>query len=216
VSGALLGSRSGWPALGAQVGWTSGQGRLAEASQVLEAGSALPRIETRDNFVVMGLTSDHQFRPIRLADAIVLWRFVEASDGLDRNSFYCYVVIAEMFGHTSIIAEDPSGSPVGFVTALPLPKDPSELFIWQLYVDPNVRGNGIAGTLLWEAVQAAGASVVRATVNPDNHASMGAFRSLAKRMGSRLVTREYLSSSDFPPEVGPHDSEHLVSIGVED
>jgi L-2,4-diaminobutyric acid acetyltransferase len=156
--------------------------------------------------------SPFQIRQAARGDATTIWRFVETSGQLDRNSYYCYVVLTELFPTTCLIAQDQAARPVGFVTAVPTRERPGELFIWQLYVEPAARGQGLGRTLLWAAVTAAGASVVRATVIPGNQAASNVFAALARQMGLPITTVPYLSPADFPAEEA-HPAEDMVIIG---
>jgi len=155
----------------------------------------------------------YQVRPAARDDAATIWRFVEASEQLDRNSYYCYVVLTELFPATCLIAQDHAARSVGFVTAVPTPERPGELFVWQLYVDLAERGRGVGMMLLRAAVQAAGVTVVRATVVPRSQAALSTFTALARHMGAPLTVVPYLSSADFPPEAGAHQGEDMITIG---
>ena len=94
-----------------------------------------------------------------------------------------------------------------------MPREPSTLFIWQVAVDPAVRGQGVALRLLAAILDRPACRAVRhleATVTPSNAASWALFRALARDRGARIERRRHVSSADLG---GTHEPEDLVRIG---
>src|SRR5690606_21826260 len=86
-------------------------------------------------------------RPPRIDEGIAMWRIARDSQTLDLNSSYAYVLYARDFADTCRIAFV-DGEPAGFVLGYRRPADESCLFIWQVAVDAEFRGLGLAGRML--------------------------------------------------------------------
>ncbi|MEX0617567.1 MAG: diaminobutyrate acetyltransferase [Pseudohongiellaceae bacterium] len=146
-------------------------------------------------------------------DGTALHALVQASDYLDTNSLYCYLLICTHFRETSVVAEQ-HGHVVGFISAYPLPEAPDTLFVWQVGVSSNARRQGIAGKMLREILQrdkCRNITQMETTVTRENEASRRLFQSLQKRMGCPLnETVMFDSRTVFN---GAHDTEYLLSIG---
>ncbi len=115
---------------------------------------------------------------------------VRRCEGLDANSAYAYVMICDEFRDSCVVARDAHGSLLGFVTGFHRPRDPSCLFLWQIGVDPDHRGRGLAHALLRRFVELARTEstvALETTVSPDNGASLALFASYARSIGSTLV-----------------------------
>lgn len=154
-----------------------------------------------------------RFRTARLDDGPAIWSLVRRSKFLDNNSAYTYLLLCEQFGETSVVAEA-GGEIVGFVTAFRLPRRPEVIFVWQVGVDEDWRGQGIAGRLLRALLQQEGCEGVthmETTVTPSNEASQALFRSLARRLGANLSVRPFFDQELFPGE--GHETEELYRIG---
>ena len=99
-------------------------------------------------------TTDHpstdstSFRQPTVADGTRLWEIARDSRVLDLNSSYSYVLWCRDFAPTSIVAADEDGRAVGFVTGYIRPANPATLFVWQVAVDADQRGKGLAGKML--------------------------------------------------------------------
>jgi len=149
-----------------------------------------------------------------------MWRIARDSQTLDLNSSYAYVLYARDFAETCRIAFV-DGEPAGFVLGYRRPTDQSSLFIWQVAVDADFRGLGLAGRMLDDLLhdETAGPEVrtLHTTITDDNIASQNTFRSLAKRWGDApmevtpLFESEHLSLSE--PDAEHHDPERLYEIG---
>jgi L-2,4-diaminobutyric acid acetyltransferase len=150
-----------------------------------------------------------------VTDGAALWRIAKASETLDLNSSYSYLLWCRDFAGTSAVARGADGTPVGFVTGYVRPERPRTLLVWQVAVDGAYRGRGIAAALLDELTARLGAecgiNAVETTITPDNTASDRLFTSYAARHGAS-VTREVLFDAGLFPD-GPHASEVLYRIG---
>jgi L-2,4-diaminobutyric acid acetyltransferase len=97
------------------------------------------------------------------------------------NSAYAYVMWADHFAESSIVAVTEMNRVVGFVNGFRPPSDPTTLFVWQIAVAPEVRGRGVGGRMLDELLARSPARWLEATVTPSNVASAALFRGTATR-----------------------------------
>lgn len=144
-------------------------------------------------------------------DGGALWRMAKDSGALDLNSPYAYLMWADLYAATSVIAEV-DGEPAGFVMGLRVPGREHVLFVWQVAVSAQSRGLGIGGRMLDELVASnEGVTAVEATVTASNAASRGLFGALAKRHGCACTETPRYTTDHFP-EPG-HEAEPLLHIG---
>ncbi|GAA2236093.1 diaminobutyrate acetyltransferase [Streptomyces amakusaensis] len=162
-----------------------------------------------------------------MEDGAAIWRMARDSEVLDLNSSYSYLLWCRDFAATSLVARDPDGEPVAFVTGYIRPDRPRALVVWQIAVDRAHRGRGLAGTLL-DALTARvakerGVREVETTVTPDNTASDRLFVAYAERHGLPLEREVLFDGALFPKDSGdsadggppavPHQPEVLYRIG---
>ncbi|MEQ6389354.1 diaminobutyrate acetyltransferase [Bacillaceae bacterium S4-13-58] len=141
-----------------------------------------------------------------------MWKLVTNST-LDQNSAYKYIMMSKYFRETCVVAKH-EDQLVGFVTAFIPPKQQDVVFVWQIGVDPNFKGKGIASKLLHELINREACQDVRfveATVTPDNEASKALFRKLAKDFQTECSVHECFSKDLFPTE--DHEAEDTFRIG---
>lgn len=122
-------------------------------------------------------------------DGLDVAALVRRCPGLDANSAYAYVLLCDEFRDTCITARGDDGRLTGFVTGFLSPRDPSRAFLWQVGVDPDHRGRGLAHALVRafaQSARAAGAVSLETTIAPDNAASLALFSSFAASVGSSL------------------------------
>ncbi|WP_327694017.1 diaminobutyrate acetyltransferase [Streptomyces sp. NBC_00459] len=159
-------------------------------------------------------------RPVT-ADGAALWRIARDSKVLDLNSSYSYLLWCRDFAATSAVARDPDGTPVGFVTGYVRPDRPGTLLVWQVAVDADHQGRGLAADLLDGLTRRVGAeqglTTVETTITPGNTASERLFTSFAERHGATVEREVLFDAGLFPndpqhPHV-PHDPEVLYRIG---
>ena len=144
-----------------------------------------------------------------------MWRL--ASETVDINSPYSYLMLGEYFAENCAVAEQ-DDELVGFVTGFRPFEDPETLFIWQIAVDESVRGHGVASRMLDDVTGRPRVPRLRyleATVTPGNEASKKLFRAFAERWKAEYHEEELFSRSDFPRDAnGSHDPEIRFRIGA--
>jgi len=126
-------------------------------------------------------------RPPTAADGPAVHRLVVDSGVLDVNSIYAYVMWADKFGRTSVVAEQ-DGQIVGFCNGMVEPDRPDTWFCWQVGVAEAGRGQGLATRMLNHCVDAAGATWLHTTITPSNEASRALFRGFGRKHGSNVET----------------------------
>jgi diaminobutyrate-2-oxoglutarate transaminase len=158
-------------------------------------------------------TTEHDFREPAADDGADMWSLVKQTGVLDLNSSYSYIILAEHFTDTCIVAER-DDKVVGFVTAYIPPKQPDTLFVWQVGVAEEERGNGLASSMLEELLQrpaCAGVNYLEATVTPSNAPSSALFRAFARSLGTVCTVQEGFHEDLFPGD--EHEPELLFRIG---
>lgn len=143
-------------------------------------------------------------------DAGACWSLAAASQVLDVNSRYAYLIWFRDFAATSVVARL-DGAVVGFVTGYRRPDAPETLVVWQVAVDEAARGRGVAGAMLdtlFDGVP--DVDHLETTITPDNDGSIALFTGFADRR-SADVARSELFSSDLLG--GDHEPEILFRIG---
>lgn len=139
-------------------------------------------------------------------------QLIAESPPLDVNSAYCNLVQCTDFHETCVLAER-GGEILGWISGHRPPAAPDQIFVWQVAVHPNARGEGLALRMLDALVErpaAAGARVLTTTVTEDNSASWRLFQSFARRRGVTLT-----KSPRFEREAhfaGAHDTEFEARI----
>jgi len=156
-----------------------------------------------------------RLRPPGIPDARAIHGIVCRSGTLDENSPYAYLLVCRDFADTSVVAEE-GDALVGFVAGYTPPARPKTLFVWQVAVEPEQRGAGIASRMLCElAARLAprGIDRMEATVTPSNVASRRLFERFAKGAEAELRTEPCFLASHFPDSPEPHEPEELLRIG---
>lgn len=151
-------------------------------------------------------------RPTRLGDGAAMWAFVQEHGGLELNTAYAYLVLADDFTDTCVVAED-GDVLAGFVLGYRPPTRPDALFVWQVGVAPTHRGQGLARRMILELLDrnAPEVSWLESTVTPDNTASRRLFRSIAEARDTACEVTEYLTEDHFPTP--GHEAEERFRIG---
>lgn len=143
-------------------------------------------------------------------DGAALFRLVKRCPPLDQNSRYCNLLQVTHFNQTAIVAES-EGDLVGFVTGYRIPGREHVLFVWQVGVAEEARGQGLAPRLLTALIdRQEGVTHLETTVTADNTASQSAFEKLADMLGARLERTALFEVEHFE---GKHDAEVLLRIG---
>lgn len=137
---------------------------------------------------------------------------IRRSPPLDPNSAYCHLIQCTHFADTCVVAER-SGMILGWVAAHRPPSSPRQVFVWQVAVDPSMRGSGLASRMLdilaaRRAVR--DATTLTATITPDNAPSWALFTAFARSRGARLARKRLFDRERHFG--GAQDTEWLVAI----
>ncbi len=146
-------------------------------------------------------------------DGYALNRLVAASPPLDPNSVYCNLLQCTHLADTAVAALA-GDHLVGFVSGYLIPARPDTLFVWQIVIAQEARGQGLAKRMLRWLLQRPACrrvSYLETTITPDNEASWGLFRSLARELDADLNDRVHFSKNEHFG--GQHADEHLLRIG---
>ena len=150
-------------------------------------------------------------RPPTVQDGGAMWRVARDSQTLDLNSSYAYLLWARDFAATSVVAER-DGAVVGFVSGYVRPDSPETLMVWQVAVDADQRGHGLAGRMLDHlAEQVPGVTMLETTITDDNAASRALFARFARIRDAQHEETDLFVKAHFPDE--GHDPEVLHRIG---
>jgi diaminobutyrate acetyltransferase len=130
---------------------------------------------------------------------------------LDVNASYAYLLWCRDFAGTSVVATV-GEEPAGFVTGYRRPDAPATLMVWQVAVDEQHRGRGLARRMLHELVdtQVEPVSHLETTITADNEASVALFTAFAADRDVELVREPVFDAALFPDG---HDTELLFRIG---
>lgn len=154
-----------------------------------------------------------RLRPPARADGPALRDLVARCPPLDLNSVYLYLLLAEHFPDTCILAEDEDGL-LGMVSGYRPPGRDDTLFVWQVAVDPRARGRGLGLDMLLGLLSRRAPSPARwveTTVGPGNRASRRLFSRLAARLGAPLDETALFDAALFGADA--HEAEPLLRIG---
>lgn len=163
--------------------------------------------------VPIGKKKPPMLRIPRLEDAPGIWNLVCSCKPLDLNSRYAYLLLCHHFADTCVVAEGDSRL-LGFLSAYRPPPTPDVIFVWQVAVHADARGQGLGKRMLEELLRRSaceGVSGLETTVTPSNTASLALFRSLAKRLDTTIS-----KAGLFPEEVfgaDAHEEEILYRVG---
>ncbi|BFT69446.1 diaminobutyrate acetyltransferase [Paenibacillus sp. P36] len=152
-------------------------------------------------------------RSVSPQDGQYLWQAAVDSGNLDINSAYCYIMLCKYFSETCRVAEI-DGKVVGFVTAFIQPSNPENLFVWQIAVNAEHRGKGIAESLLRDLISVKMCAKIRyieTTISPSNAASIRLFAKFAQDLHASIVKNDGFPSPLFPDS--KHEDEQLIVIG---
>ncbi|HJC28477.1 MAG TPA: diaminobutyrate acetyltransferase [Candidatus Dietzia intestinipullorum] len=157
-------------------------------------------------------SSEPVFRPPTAADGQRMWEITRDSGVLDVNSSYAYVLWGAEFSDSSVVVES-EGRVVGFVTGFIRQSEPDTIFVWQVGVDADQRGKGLAARMLhalFDRTADRGVVRMRTTISPDNTASQRTFGAVARDRGLTFGGEDFLSA-DLMGE--GHEPEDLYTLG---
>lgn len=152
----------------------------------------------------------------RVHDGVKIHQLVADCPPLDLNSGYAYLLQASHFAETCRIARPKLQRDViaAYVSGYRLPDQPDTLFIWQVAVAKEHRGQGLATNLLQDLLLPLGKPAFRflhTTISPFNSASIALFSRLAIRANSKLERKPFYPSKLFG--AASHADEDLYTIG---
>lgn len=146
-------------------------------------------------------------------DGYAVSQLVDRCPPLDGNSRYCNLLQCSHFSNTSVIAKADDKT-VGFISGYLLPQASNTLFIWQVAVDSDARGTGLAQKMIRHIVErddCANVTHIETTITNDNNASWALFERIAKHYSAPLARSVMFDRSAHFADA--HDSEWLARIG---
>lgn len=132
---------------------------------------------------------------------------------LDTNSTYCNLLQCTHFAQTSVAAIL-NGELVGFISGYRVPARPDTLFVWQVAVSEQARGQHLASRMLRHLLNRPGnqdLTRLETTITSSNGASWSLFRGLARQLEAPLASQPIFERQRH--FAGQHDTEMLVTIG---
>ena len=147
-------------------------------------------------------------------DGVRIWELINTHGGLDLNSVYSYMMLCHHYGNSCYIAEL-DNQLAGFVTSYYLPEHLETLFVWQIGVNPEMRGHGIASRLLDTILKKhPNVNEINTTIEPGNKASEELFASFSRRNNFSITSKKFIREKDFPVNA-PHPDEDLYILKKE-
>ncbi len=125
-------------------------------------------------------------RPMRTEDVAAVQAFVSTCPPLGVHTAFTYWVLSQYSSTFSFVAES-DGRLCGLLTALATDRLDPGLYLWQLGVSEELRGQGVAGRLLSQLAQAmppAGVTSFDVSISPENEASRRTFQGFARTVGA--------------------------------
>ena len=159
-------------------------------------------------------TLDIELRAPIKSDGAAIYQLIQACPPLDLNSVYSYLLLAEHFGQTSVVAQDSSGRLLGYISAYVPPHKPNVLFVWQVAVHEDARGQSLGRRMIQHLLQrtlAADVEYIETTVGPSNQASRRMFQGVARALDAEIVEVPLFEQRMFG-QYG-HEDEPLLCIG---
>jgi L-2,4-diaminobutyric acid acetyltransferase len=152
-------------------------------------------------------------RPPTVHDGAAIWALVRELGVLEPNTCYAYLLLCTHFAETCLVAER-GGELLGFVLGYRPPSRPEAVFVWQIGVHADARGEGLGKRLLAGLVErpaCADTTFLEATVAQSNEASTRLFLGFARDLGVACELERGFDSADFGPL--EHEAEPTYRIG---
>ena len=145
-------------------------------------------------------------------DGAAVYQLISRCKPLDENSMYCNLLQCSHMRDTCVLAEQ-NGAVVGFVSGYFLPDQPDTLFVWQVAVGAQARGQGLASRMLTKLLTRHNGRVrhLHTSITKGNDASWNTFKKLAREHHAPLNERVMFDREQHFD--GQHDTEMLVHIG---
>lgn len=152
-------------------------------------------------------------RAPQISDAAGIHRLISECPPLDLNSVYTYLLLSEHFGASCVLAGTDDAL-LGFVSAYVPPERPNTLFVWQVAVHEQARGQSLGRRMIQHLLQRSDLAHIRfieTTVGPDNRASRAMFASLAQKLLAPINEQPLFERHMFGTHA--HEDEPLLRIG---
>lgn len=152
-------------------------------------------------------------RAPHISDAADIHRLISECPPLDLNSVYTYLLLSEHFGASCVLA-GADDTLLGFVSGYEPPERPNTLFVWQVAVHEQARGQSLGRRMVQQLLQRPGLAhiqFIETTVGPDNHASRAMFASLARKLLAPINEQPLFERHMFGAHA--HEDEPLLRIG---
>ncbi|WP_300394615.1 diaminobutyrate acetyltransferase [Henriciella sp.] len=146
-------------------------------------------------------------------DGAAVHDLIAACPPLDTNSLYMNLIQTTHFADTCALAKE-DGEVIGWVSGHIPPNEPDVFFLWQVAVGEKARGKRIPKRLvadIFSREACRNVKYLKTTITPDNEASWGLFKSIARWLDAPLNESEFFDKERHFK--GRHDSEILVTIG---
>lgn len=156
---------------------------------------------------------DIKLRPPTDKDGAAVFRLINQSPPLDTNSLYCNLLQCTHFANTSVAAIIKDRL-VGFISGYLIPKQPGTLFIWQVAVADEARGQGLGTRMLKNILsrsRCCQVSYLETSITESNRASWALFEGMASKLRTQINTSVMFDRDEHFE--GEHESEILVRIG---
>lgn len=154
-----------------------------------------------------------RFRSPQLADGQLIYRLIANSPPLDLNSLYAYLLLIHHHAATCVIAEI-DDQIVGFISAYIPPQHNSTLFVWQVAIAAECRGEGIASQMLdFLLIHTAQHEIrwLETTISPSNTGSQRLFQAIARDFATDCQISPLFPIELFSADA--HEAEDLYRIG---
>lgn len=149
------------------------------------------------------------------SDGKGVYNLVARCPPLDPNSLYCNLLQCHHFSATSVKVElEESCELVGFISGYRPPEYDNTLFVWQVAVAEKARGMNLGVRMIRNILareENADVTRVHTTITPDNDASWGLFKKLARELDCTFESEVLFSGNAHFG--GDHKDEVLMSIG---
>ena len=137
---------------------------------------------------------------------------IKNSPPLDLNSTYLYFIQSHYFNKTCAIAVNEIDRVIGFVSGFQDPRKKDTLFIWQVAISKDARGNGLASKLIHFILQEhPHMQFIETTITKDNTSSISLFNKISQELNTNIIEEPFLDKSKH--FLNQHDSENLFRIG---
>jgi len=146
-------------------------------------------------------------------DGAAVHDLIAACPPLDTNSLYANLLQCSHFAGTCAIARM-DGEVCGWVSGYIPPEQPDTYFLWQVAVHERARGRKLPVRMIRDILSrpaCADLSRLQTTITPDNEASWGLFRSVARWLDADMSDVPHFERQRHFK--GRHATEHMVTIG---